>query len=246
MNTSSNHDFDEAMTISENETEIEDTKESETEIEDIIEDTKTSDDDIEEVLPSLTKRTYSTYARSRRSIGAVPFKYRNSMIRCIEYPKGVFINKEGMIDLDNHGRLATDENDNEEDELNDEEFELLPPAKKMKILHDLKHEKEKEEKEEIENLEYDDKIKNDVNSSYIDSNDLVSYIRGDDEYIPSSCDELESDNESESECDENNEDTASDADSDENEDEDNSDSNDSCEDESEPDCDDKIEHELSV
>jgi hypothetical protein len=191
-------------------------------------DTQHDDDNLEN-LPSIINKTYSSCKRPRRNARSqIPKRFWNSFMRCIEYPDGVFIDNNGQ-----HQPNKMQEED--EDEISDEEFEKLPPAKKQKILHNLKRQKEKEELEEQINLEYDrlasietyDEKDLDIDPDFID------HIKGDEEYLPSSC------NESESEYDSHN----SESDNDEGDDisEDELSDNDGSENNDDPDDDDEFE-----
>jgi hypothetical protein len=143
-----------------------------------------SDSDRSDILPSITNRTYSTYKRPRRDTKKIPQKYWNSMIRCVEYPDGVFINKYGATEVLQYCS---------EDELSDEEFEKLNPIKKRKIIQQLKEQQDFEELEEKEDLEYDQLTKNenyDVDDLIVDE-DFASHMKGDEEYLPSSTEDSE-------------------------------------------------------
>lgn len=139
-------------------------------------------DDECDMLPSISNRTYSTFERPRRgsdsNIKKIPEKYWNSRVRFVEYPEGVLV--------DNCGQLVIDTLEDEGD-VSDDEFEKLHPAKRRKILKHLKKQQILEEQEEKENLEYDKLAKTegyDISSLVVDK-DFASYMKGDEEYIPS-------------------------------------------------------------
>ena len=84
-------------------------------------------------LPSICNNVYSTLTRSRRAstihkYKTIPSKYRNSVIECVEFPNGVYINENGIpmphISVSN---LLYDDSDEilqvTENEDADEEFE---------------------------------------------------------------------------------------------------------------------------
>jgi hypothetical protein len=89
---------------------------------------------------------YSTHNRSRRSshttkYKTIPSKYWNSVIECVEYPRGVYINQCGtpMPDILVHDILCADELPDDQDDI-------------------FEHER-LEQIEENENLEYDVNVK---------------------------------------------------------------------------------------
>lgn len=52
-------------------------------------------------LPSICNNIYSNLTRSRRhstlnKYKTIPLKYRNSVIECVEFPNGVYINEDGI------------------------------------------------------------------------------------------------------------------------------------------------------
>lgn len=159
----------------------------------LCDDSQEKDSNLEN-LPSIVNKTYSSCKRPRRNTRSkIPEKFWNSFIRCIEYPDGIYI--------DNQGQPNVNIFQDEEDEVSDDEFEKLPPAKKQKILHNLKRQKEKEEQEEQINLEYDklaSKESYDTQDLEIDT-DFIAHMKGDEEYIPSSESESEYDSQNDSE-----------------------------------------------
>ena len=155
-----------------------------------------SPDSSPDVLPSISNRIYSKYKRPRRGGNnkKIPEKYWNSVIRCVEYPEGVFINKYGQPEPDKTTSDATVVDDDNEGELSDEEFEKLHPTKKRKILKKLKEQQETEEREELEDLEYDKLAKKEEydTSALVIDKEFVSYMKGDEEYVHSSDEDEES------------------------------------------------------
>jgi len=48
-------------------------------------------------LPSLYKTNYSSCSRPRRANSAIPEHFKDKVIRCVEYPEGVYISKKGEV-----------------------------------------------------------------------------------------------------------------------------------------------------
>lgn len=133
-------------------------------------------------LPSIFRTNYSTCKRSRRSNNnIVPFRYRNTFLKCIEFPEGVYINKEGIPDPEIKYLSDNDIIDDDDDFLSDDDFEKLPVAKRQKVLSKIKGSIKgsdiKQEEVQIPTKEY------------------INHMKGDTEYIPESESESESEDE---------------------------------------------------
>jgi hypothetical protein len=82
-----------------------------------------------ESLPSITNKTYSSCKRPRRNqtyFKKLPPNFRNKVIRCVEFPNGIYIDKSGVprkdVELSEEWTGLASESEEEDEELGLEEI----------------------------------------------------------------------------------------------------------------------------
>jgi hypothetical protein len=140
---------------------------------------------LDTVLPSIYKHNYSSHKRPRRGMVRLPAKYRDTVIQCVEFPDGVYINEDG-IPKPQQSLESPDSACDEFDEISDDEFENLHPKKKRQLLNKLKWQHRKAEQEERENIQDQAEGAAEIYEMAADlvDKDFIDYMKGDVDYLP--------------------------------------------------------------
>jgi len=97
-----------------------------------------------ESLPSITNKTYSSCKRPRRNqtfFKKLPPNFRNKVIRCVEFPNGIYIDKSGVprkdVELSEEWTGLASESEEEDEELGLEEIFERIDRKYQKYKQDI-------------------------------------------------------------------------------------------------------------